>query len=113
MFDYVSDGGLGFQLSMYRLLDDFDEARRMGREDVLSARAEQLRSAYNRMLAYAQGLERDLEQRNQQLASTQQELAQVKATYANEQHVARQMMIARQDLAKAREQARLLGSQPT
>lgn len=113
MFDHVSDGGVGFQLSMYRLLDDFEDARRMGSEAVLLAKSERLRSEYNRLLAYAQGLERDLNQRNQQLAKTQEELARVQAAYAHEQWEERQMMIVRQDRARAREQERLLGSQPT
>ena len=35
MFDYVGDGGIGFQLSMYRLIDDLDQVGSIGRENAL------------------------------------------------------------------------------
>ena len=114
MFDFGDNGGLGFQLSTYRLIDGMRDNHRRVAEAVQQDRQwQQAQADYNRLLAYAHGLERDLEQRNQQLASTQQELAQVKAAFATEQRIAHEMIIARQNLAKAREQARLLGSQPT
>ncbi len=127
MFDHGSDGGLGFQLSMYRLIDDFDEAGRIGRENELLSRADRMRSEYNRLLAHAQALERALQERsqqltavqndlamkNQQLESTQQELKSVYARVAFEASERRMEMIARQDRARERDRQRNAGSQPT
>ncbi len=127
MFDHGSDGGLGFQLSMYRLIDDFDEAGRIGRENALLSRADRMRSEYNRLLAHAQALDRALQERNQQLAavqndlamkdqqlvSMQQELKSVTERLTFERTVWRDNMIVQQDRARARARERNAGSQST
>ena len=100
------DGGLGFQLSMDRLLDAFAESRQVTREGVLIAQLNHLRAKYNSLLEYAQQVERDLAQRDQQLATTQQELAQVQAAYDYDREEARRMMIVRQNRLRERERER-------
>lgn len=75
MFDYGGDGGLGFQISMNRLLDDFDEAGRIGRENALQNEIYRMRLIYNQLLAQAQSIERTLRERDQQVSALQNDLA--------------------------------------
>lgn len=126
MFDFRDDGGLGFQLSMYRLIDDLSEARQIGRENALTDQVDRLRAGYNRLLTYAQGVERDLEERNRQLSAVQNDLAlrtqqleaaqnELKTVYARNAFEASQRhmtMIAVQDRLRERDRQRLAGSQP-
>lgn len=127
MFDHGGDGELGFQLSMDRLIDGLDEAGRIGRENELLNRADRMRSEYNRLLAHAQALDRALQERNQQLAAAQNELAgknqqlestqhELKSVYARvafEASERRMEMIARQELARERDRQKNAGSQLT
>ena len=127
MFDYGSDGGVGFQLSMYRLIDDLDEAGRVGRETAIQDQLSSMRSNYNQLLTQAQSIERVLQERNQQLVALQSELAlrnqQLEATKqeltavyernAFEAEMRRLDMISVQDRARARRRERDAGSQPT
>ncbi len=128
MFGSSDAGGLGFQLSMYRLIDGM----RDNHQHVQGAvdRENEWRQAqadYNQLLAHAQSLERVVQERNRQLAavqndlamknqrleSTQQELKRVSERLAFEQNVRRDNMIARQNLLRARDRERDAGSQPT
>ena len=100
------DGGVGFQLCMYRTFDAFRSLRQANREDVLHAHFEHLRAKYNSLLEYAQQVERDLAQRDQQLATTQQELARVQAAYDYDRDYDHRMMIVRQNRFRERERER-------
>ena len=127
MFDYVGDGGIGFQLSMYRLIDDLDQVGSIGRENALLTQNDTMRSNYNRLLTQAQAIERALQERNQQvvalqnelaarsqqLESTKQELQALHERNAFEASRRRMDMIAVQDRARARRRERDAGSQPT
>ena len=127
MFDYGGDSGIGFQLSMYRLIDDLDNAGSIGRENALQNQNDTMRSSYNRLLTQAQAIERALQERNQQvvalqnelaarsqqLESTRQELKAVDERNAFEATRRRMDMIALQDFARARDRERNAGSQPT
>ena len=127
MFDYVGDGGIGFQLSMYRLIDDLDQAGSIARENALLTQNDTMRSNYNRLLTHAQAIERALQERDQQvvalqnelaarsqqLESTKQELQAVHERNAFEATRRRMDMIALQDFARARKRERDAGSQPT
>ena len=127
MFDYGSDGGVGFQLSTFRLIDDVYGMRDSGREDALLNQLDRMRLNYNHLLTQAQAIERALQERNQQvvalqnelaarsqqLESTKQELQAVRERNAFEASMRRMDMIAVQDRARARRRERDAGSQPT
>ena len=127
MFDYGSDGGVGFQLSTFRLIDDVYGMRDSGREDALLNQLDRMRLNYNHLLTQAQAIERALQERNQQVAALQNELAarsqQLESTKqelqalhernAFEASRRRMDMIAVQDRARARRRERDAGSQPT
>ena len=127
MFDYGSDGGVGFQLSTFRLIDDVYGMRDSGREDALLNQLDRMRLNYNHLLTQAQAIERALQERNQQvvalqnelaarsqqLESTKQELQAIRERNAFEASMRLRTMIAVQDRARARYREENAGSQPT
>ena len=127
MFDYGTDGGVGFQLSTFRLIDDVYGMRDSGREDASLNQLDRMRLNYNHLLTQAQAIERALQERNQQvvtlqnelaarsqqLESTKQELQAIRERNAFEASMRLRTMIAVQDRARARYREENAGSQPT
>ena len=69
------DGGLGIQLSISRTVDDLRVCSTTLFGIAWSTSIDQLHDAYNRLLAYTQRIETQLDERNRQLAAAQAELA--------------------------------------
>lgn len=104
MFGNEGAAGLGFQWSMYRLLDAMDESKQATREMALSSRLSDLVHDYNDLLAHTQAVERDLQQRTNQLASAQGEMA-----LGRQQHAATRDELARTTTEVKELRATILG----
>lgn len=105
MFD-VGDGGLGFQLELYRWADTFKENSLDRAEQVLRTQVGRLADDNRQLVAYAERLERELKERNEQLAASQAALADARERLAYEERSSRNIALARLDRAKERERER-------
>jgi hypothetical protein len=118
---------MGFQLSMYRLLDDLEEARRIrdvsiesqnaammiARYNELVERFNKLATAANQLADYGRSLERGTQDRDARIAELERQLADSRQEVKFLRDAAHDRFCAEMDLLKEKEQQSGLHSQQT
>lgn len=124
---YGDGSGIGFQLSIYRLLDDLEEARRIRDASIesqnaaiMTARYNELVERFNRLVAaanqladYGRSLERGTQDRDARIAELERQLAGSRQEVKFLRDTAHDRFCAEMDLLKEKEQQSDLRSQKT